>query len=260
MQKVLFAVAALAAVALSGCADSGPSGEFNGGSLAFAPTGAASMDAVAANNPYPYAGNPVEDTIPIEGTLGCTPDVIVGQIPAPLNQPTCTDAFTWINATNVELPMQDGYMLYLNGTGGNFHVGPFAGSNGTYAVSQAFDEDFTGLYNEAHIQFGDLVIATASLPNGNFDVGPDVQGAQIDAEFSGKTLTYTVSGLSPLGSFEGWLVAPDESGALQHLDKWSITNGESEFEADMNIGDYTELHIHVAGTSINVLKISIPQS
>jgi hypothetical protein len=251
--KALLTMIALAAVALSGCASDAPSGEINGGSLAAAASGSYDLDANAANNPYPYA-----DVPQLAEALGCTPDAVVG----PADQPqleTCSEAFSIVSVSGVELPESSGYMLVLNGTGGEKHLGSLVEDNGTFSLNETFvGEDFTDMYSEAQIRFGDLVVAVAPGNGGGFDIAPSLGGASISASYSGKTLTYTVSGLPSGSSYTGWLVGvEEESTELVHMDDWSVSNGAGTYEADMNIGDYKELHIHASGSKINVMKVTI---
>lgn len=247
--KAILTMIALAAVALSGCAADAPSGDINGGSLAASAAGTYTLEANAANNPYPYAGTPLEDV------LQCTPDALTG----PAGQETCSDAFSIVSVSGVDLPESSGYMLVLNGTNGEKHIGELEGEMGALALSKTFPgEDFTGMYSEAQIRFGDLVVAVASGSGGSFDVAPSLSGASISSSYSGKTITYTVSGLPSGSSYTAWLVGTeDESTEIVHMDDWSISNGEGTYEADMNIGDYKEFHIHASGSKINVLKVSI---
>jgi hypothetical protein len=248
--KALLTMIALAAVALSGCASDAPSGEINGGSLAVTAAGSYTLDANAANNPYPYAGTDLEET------LACTPDAVVSIVPG---EETCSDAFSVVSVSGVELPESSGYMLVLNGTGGEKHIGALVEDNGTLSLSETFaGEDFTGMYSEAQIRFGDLVVAVAPGNGGGFDIAPSLGGASISASYSDKTLTYTVSGLPSGSSYTGWLVGvEEESTELVHMDDWSVSNGAGTYEADMNIGDYKELHIHASGSKINVMKVTI---
>lgn len=244
---------ALSAVALAGCAGDAPSGDINGGSLAASAAGSYALEANAANNPYPYS-----DVPQLAETLGCTPDAVVGQVDQPLLE-TCSDAFSIVSVSGVELPESSGYMLVLNGTGGEKHIGSLEEADGMYSLSKTFaGEDFSGMYSEAQIRFGDLVVAVAPGSGGGFDIAPSLSGSSISASYSGKTLTYTVSGLPSGSSYSGWLVgAEEESTELVHMDDWSVSNGAGTYEADMNIGDYKELHIHASGSKINVLKIAI---
>lgn len=250
--KALLTMIAITAVALSGCAGDAPSGEFSGGSLAFATSGQGAMDATAAHNPYE---TPVAE---VDDVLGCTLDAIVGQIPDPVPVETCQEAFTWFNVTSLMLPDGGDYMLYANGTAGELHLGALEGMNGTYSFSKEVKgSDHTGDYSELEVRIGDLVLATANLPTGSFAVATSLGGSTIDATYSGKDLEYTLSGLPAGNTYEAWLVKELESGEMEHTEKWTVSNGAGSFQASMNIGDFAEFHVHVAGTSINVLKLSI---
>ncbi|MGB1698076.1 MAG: hypothetical protein ACPHK8_06725, partial [Thermoplasmatota archaeon] len=130
---------------------------------------------------------------------------------------------------------------------------------GSYSIEKAFPgEDFTGMYTEAQIRYNDLVIATAPGNGGGFALAESLGGAKVDAEYSGNKLTYTITGLPAGSSYTAWLVGEnEETGALEHMDDFTVTNGSGEYMADMNIADYSEFHVHASGSSINVLKISI---
>lgn len=248
--KALLITIAITAVALSGCASDAPSGEFNGGSLATAANGSYVLDAQPANNPYPYAGTPLEEL------LQCSPDNLAG----PVGGETCSDAYSTVSISSIELPIASGYMLYLNGTNGEKHIGPLEGEEGTYSIEKTFPgEDFTDMYSEAQIRYNDLVIATAPGNGGGFAVADSLGGSKVDAEFSGSKLTYTITGLPAGSSYTAWLVGEnEETGALDHMAEFTVSNGSGEHMADMNIADYSEFHVHASGSSINVLKISIP--
>ena len=88
--------------------------------------------------------------------------------------------------------------------------------------------------------------------SGQFEVADALKGVSFSATHSGSELILNTNGIGNY-TVDGWLVSMDEeTGVKTHDERFSVANGETIFEAPMNISDYAEVHLHVAGTKINI--------
>ena len=93
-----------------------------------------------------------------------------------------------------------------------------------------------------------------------FAVAEALTGVSATGTYKGKVLTVTVDGLPEGGSYNGRLYFMDEeSGLLTPGDYFPVTAGQpTEFEAPLDIADYSEFHVHVGTSSVNLYKATLP--
>lgn len=258
MRAMLLAITMLA-VTLAGCSDEPPSGEFSSSGMAVVVDGNYTTEFQSFNNPYePTAGT----------DLACEQ----GQIPAPVgdNIDQCTFPFTKASGHVMELPEADsqGYAVYF--VDDSFTNEPFelamlsshsmadwSFDNSSECDDQQSDDgcNLDGLYTHLEIRLvsQDLPVASAMIgSSGQFEVADALKGVSFSATHSGSELILNTNGIGNY-TVDGWLVSMDEeTGVKTHDERFSVANGETIFEAPMNISDYAEVHLHVAGTKINI--------
>ena len=257
MQKVLPLALALLTVALAGCSDEAPSGEFafQNHSVALAGT---------ATNEYTEFNDPVGGQDPT-GQAGT--DCAQDQFPpgTPIDQQKCTQPQTTISIVFSQLPDPEGKsysaaLIDASGTDPAKDLGTLeAGAGGSYSLNftEAVDYSNEEQYSYTHVLVSvvagsnpvPVAIASADAGSQSFDIHEALtSGVDFDATWKGRDLTLTVSGLNSTFAYQGWLVS--EGG--EHTESFPVTNGEVTHRAERNVGDYTEFHLHVAGTKVNV--------
>lgn len=254
MQKVLPLALALLTVALAGCSDDAPSGEFSFQNHAVGVEGTAQNEYTAFNDPL---GGQLPDEVPAGD---CAQD----QIPNLPEDQRCTPAETSIMLAFTELPDPEArtYSAYLvdsSGVTADKLLGTLTGDaasgfelNFTEGEDYSNEEQYTYDLVEVRLDAPTAVpVASASASGGSqtFELNEGlVSGVDFTGTWTGSSLTVTVSGLNTTFAYEGWLVA--EGG--EHVESFPVSNGENTFDAEAGIDTYAEFHIHVAGTKINV--------
>ncbi|MGB1586653.1 MAG: hypothetical protein ACPHID_06375 [Thermoplasmatota archaeon] len=262
--RVMLLALTLSVVALAGCSDEPPSGTFASSGNAIVVDGNYTVEFQAFNNPYAQTA----DT-----QLACQQS----QIPSPVgdNVDQCTFPFTKAMGHVMELPVADsqGYAVYF--VDESFTNQPFeldvlsANTMADWSFDNSDDCDgqqsddgcnFEGMYSHIEVRLvsQDLAIASAAISSsGDLAIADAILGVSFDASYSGKELTLTTSGIGNY-TVEGWTVSIDpETQEKVHEDSFSVANGETVFEAPKNISEYDEIHLHVAGTSINLAVATV---
>lgn len=265
--RVMLLALTLSVVALAGCSDEPPSGSFSSTGNAVVVDGNYTVEFQSFNNP-------VTGT---EGTqIECQQDQVVnadptGMIPVE----ACTYPYTKAMGHIMELPEADsqGYAVYFvddSFTNPAFELDMLSANtmaDWSFDNEADCDDQFTddgcnldGLYTHIEVRLvsQDLAVASAALSaSGTFEVAEVLRGVSFDATYSGSEITLTTTGI---GNFtvDGWLVSLDpETNEKVHEDRFTVTNGETVFDASNDISDYAEVHLHVAGTKINVAVATI---
>ena len=268
MRAMLVSVLTLA-VALAGFSDDPPSGGFSRSGNAIVVDGNYTVE-------FQEFVNPVSGT---EGTqLECQQDQIADADPTPgglLPIEACTYPYTKAMGHIMSLPEADGqgYAVYFTDSGFSAEPLELAMLSGNSMLDWSFDNssDCDGQFSddgcnldtmydtlEIRLVSQDLAVATGGISSsGTFEVADAVKGVSFSASYDGKELTLTTSGIGNY-TVDGWLVSEDEeTGALTHADKFSVANGETIYEAPESIDSYAQVHLHVAGTKINLAVATI---
>lgn len=265
--RAMLLLITLLTVALAGCSDEPPAGEFSSTGNAIVVDGNYTVEFQAFNNPYGDAtsGNQLEcaqDQV-VEATNGATP------------VEPCTYPFTKVMGHVMNLPQADsqGYAVYFVDSGFSREPMELDMLDGFSMVDWSFDNEddcdgqfsddgcnYEGLYDTIEIRLvsQDLAVASATVSSsGEFAIAPAVQGVSFTASYSGKELTLTTSGIGNY-TVDGWTVRVDEeTGEKVHEDRFTVANGETIFDAPLDISEYAEIHLHVAGTKINLAVATV---
>ncbi len=269
MQKAIFLALTLATVALAGCADGPASGNFQVTESA-ADYRAAGIEIVStpATNDYPQGGDEA-----------CGADAVGGQDPTGAFPYSCQGASSTVAMVpeeGVTLPIAGdiGYTLYLldadrkeEELGTLEHHG-----NGHFAFpQQTYDnKDFSSGVT-VQLRVGDTVVAVADAPNGNFDLFSGLAAMTAGVSYEGATINVAMDGIPNNTALTVWLVDVPETenedgdmvaGDPVHTVEFAVAGEFTTYtltEAQGFVGDYEEFHVHITGTSINVLKIVIPE-
>ncbi len=266
MRTTLLVAVSILAVAFAGCTDEPPTGEFSSSGNALMMTGAvASFESQDFNNPYPQT----------EGTLAeCAQD--------PQAQPpvqACERPYTVMTLNLSSLPATSGKIYsvkwYSMATGAQQDLDVLSGmdmpADGTWMANEytfdntadcaaSKDSDMcnkANTYDSVVLYLDDILVASAPLSTGAaFEFDEGLLGASFTGSYSGKDLTLTVSGLGNY-TYEAWLISTDDAGVVTHEEKFTVVNGENTFTASQTINKFSGVHIHVAGTKLNVAVASL---
>jgi hypothetical protein len=247
--KPALLLATLALTILAGCSSAPPSGDLVSGSAGLAVDGNVAIDYTQASYP---AGQ-----VPQVGNQLCPPPE------APV--PQCVPAASSFGVHFMALPTPDsnGYHAFLVGSAGERDLGALVMDEGNmYELAVNYTEDLTDQYQSVELRMGTFVFATASAAEGTqaFALAGGLTAVSATGSYRGKVLNVTVSGLPEGASYNGHLYTLDEeSGLLTRGPPFPIRNGANEHEAELDIEDYAEFHIHVGTSSVNLVKSTIPQ-
>ncbi len=258
--KSLLSFLALAAVAFAGCSDGPPSGDLA------ATNERPVVDGTVEITYQPFTGaNPLGQVPNAGEQLQCAHDPIAEQDPTgQFPQEACQEAYSLFEVHFMSLPAADaaGYAVFLaNATGEELSLGTLTAGAGTMFDGE-FNQtaDLTGSYEFLEVRSGAFVLAQAPTAAGNqsFELPAASVAVQVTGTYEGKTLTLQVSGLVANVTYTGRLYAVNEdSGVVEPVASFPVASGETVFEAEKNIADYAEFHLHVGGTSVNVYKATI---
>ena len=249
--KPFLILATFALALLAGCSDAPPSGDLPAGSPALALEGDVTIDYTAAS--YPAGQVPVVGTNP---TL-CPPPQAAGA-------PQCVPPASSFKVHFMALPTPDasGYHVFLTGPAARDLGALVADEANMWEMSVNFTEDLSANVTGVELRMGSLVLATATGGEGTnaFAVAEDLSAPSVQGTYRGKTLNVTVSNLPANGTYMGRLYTLDEeSGLLTPGDFFPLANGSpSEYEAELDIEDYAEFHVHVGSSSVNLYKATFP--
>lgn len=248
--KPVLLLATLALAAIAGCSDAPPSGDLVSASAGLAVDGNVAIEYTPAQYP---AGQ-----VPQVGNQLCPPP----QAPQPV--PQCVPAASSFAVHFMALPAPDssGYHAYLVGSAGERDLGALVMAEGNmYELAVNYTEDLTDQYQTVELRMGGFLFATASAAEGTntFALAEGLSAVSATGSYEGKVLNVTVSGLPANGTYNGHLYTLDEeSGLLTRGPAFPIRNGANEHEAEFDIADYAEFHVHVGTSSINLVKATIP--
>lgn len=249
--RPLLMTALLAAVALAGCSDDAPSGEFSSDrhSLTLGTTAEVEIDIQPGENGYDPGTDPTGGMIPYEDL--CALDEAAGQA----DQEQCQDAHTSISVHIMELPDpgSGSYELVLTGeqerTVGTIQMD----ENDMWVLEESYEgEDLSGQFNGTEVRYGDLVYARSGASSGTNMLELVLPGTSFAASYEGRELTVTVSGAPEGVSLTGWLVEENATGGLEHVEDFTVSGDEVTYTAENPIDHYAEAHIHVGDSKINL--------
>lgn len=252
--KPLFVLATFALALLAGCSEAPPSGDLVDGAPALAVQG----DAIVDYTPASYPAGQVPAVGPTIGPMACPPDQ------APEQVPKCVPPASSLRIHVMALPTPDanGYRAFLVGSAGERDLGALAADAANmWALAVNYTEDLTGQYDRVELRMGTFLMATAPATEGTnaFALAQGLGAVSATGSYKGKTLNVTVSGLPEGGSYMGRLYTMDEeSGLLTPGDFFPVSGSPSEYEAELDIADYAEFHVHVGTSGVNLYKTSIP--
>ena len=249
MSRATFVVlAVLAVTALAGCSKAPPSGELAAGATPVAVDGSANIVYVAEERP---AGQ-----VPVVGPQVCSP------VPNP-PVPQCVEASSSFTIHFMALPTPEGtYEVVLVNATGSVPLGALVmDANNMWELNKTVEgEDYDGDFDRMELRMGDFVLATAATGEGTqaFALADGLAAVSATGSYSGKVLTVDVSGLPANATYSGYLYTMDEeSGLLTRGSPFPIVNGPNEYEAELNIADYAEFHVHVGSSMVNLVKLTI---
>ncbi len=258
MRTTLLVAVSILAVAFAGCTEEPPKGEFSSTGNALVLDGAVdTFESQDFNNPYEQTGNT---------QLECAQD---GQnLP---NVQECDRPYTVmvLNFSNLPDPQAKAYSVsfYSESSGtqedlgllnvhnmGGIWMGEYTFDN-TDDCAQSTDSDLcnkANMYDTVVLYLDDIKVASAALSSGSaFLFDDSLLGTTFTGSFTGKTLTLSVAGLGN-ETYEGWLISTDADGVATHEESFTVMNGDNEFVATKTLDKYSAVHIHVAGTKLNV--------
>lgn len=251
--KPVLVLSLVALSLLAGCSDSPPSGDLPAGSPGLAIDGnvvAEYTPASSGGNPLPPPANCLQDNSPVPPPAGATP---------------CVPASSSFKVHFMALPTPDasGYHVFLTGAAARDLGALMANEANMWELTANLTEDVSAGVTGVELRMGSFVIATASGAEGTntFAVAEGLGAVSATGTYKGKDLTVTVSGLPANGTYMGRLYTLDEeSGILAPGEFFPITpDTATEFRAELNIGDYSEFHVHVGTSAVNLYKATIPQ-
>lgn len=245
----------LLAVTLAGCSDDPPAGDIASSGAAYGIDGHVHSSTFQQfNDPTPQGPSPA-NVVP-----SCMADGAPAELDPVIGQYRCTQAFSELNYLFVSLPQASWTMAFSDSTGTNPDAGAKAltdNGDGSYAWNHTEEGQYImDTHDQVTLYAGTTAVATSGLNDGDsLEIVPALQGISYSANYSGKSLTGTVTGISeeePV-AVTGWLVTVDDAGVKTHEEQVDLSgNGEFTHDAGMNIADFDEFHIHLAGTSINL--------
>jgi len=239
------------AAALAGCSDSAPAGDFAADrhDLAANVQGDTTNAYVAASNPNPAGGLPD----PLGPAAGCVQDDVPMSPVGPCD-PGSSDYTVHFMHLPETTPAAGAYTAYLLLGGSEAEIGPLTFANGMWEVRKAYEGDQSGSAQSIEVRLGELVIASAPATSGKqaFAISMPLMSVNATGSYDGRDLSLTVDGLPEEAAYEGWLVTVAEDGTKTHVESFPVAEGANEFTASTDVGDYQEVHVHVAGTKINV--------
>lgn len=260
-------LAIVLSLALAGCSDAPPAGEAASTGHHLTVTGSVTT----------FETQAFRDPTPTSGTQDCPADqapVPDDPTPDPFATQRCDRPYTklTVNFTELPDPQTQSYTLkwYSEASGATEDLKAVSGhvhpTTGAYmAEDVVFDNEadcddktadagckMDATYDSVQLWLGEILVATAPLQaNSPFVLDPGLLGTSFTADYSGKDLTLTVTALGNY-TYQGWLITTDEAGVATHAESFTVSAGENTFKAPMNIEEYSDIHIHVAGTKLNV--------
>lgn len=246
-----FVLALLAVTTLAGCNDDPPSGQLSPGPAPLAVDGTANVAYTAEVRP---AG-----AVPVPGV----PDLVCPPDPLPPQVPRCVEASSSFTVHFMALPTPEGtYEVVLVNATGEVPLGALvADANNMYELNKTVEgEDYEGDFDRIELRMGDFVVATSSAAEGQqtFALAEGLDSVSATGTYRGKVLNVTLSGLPANARYSGYLYTLDEaSGLLTRGDPFPVTNGANEYEAELDIADYAEFHVHVGSSMVNLVKMTI---
>lgn len=247
----------LLAIALSGCGDSPPSGEFSSTGSGFTRlSGTAEFEYQEKQRPDGTADLPGDLADQICDNAG--PDDPIGQ---QCQEPATNVTVRFMGVDTLPDPGSETYEVYLVNSSGELRVGSLdASAGGAYELEQRYDANYDGDFDHIEVRLGGVPVAEAGTSGSAANDFSPIQGLTLsfEGEWSGSDLTLTVSGAEPNVTYTAWLVTEGEDGNLSHDESFSVTgNDEFKHTAEQNIGRYDRFHVHLFDSSINVAVAEI---
>ncbi len=258
--SILIAVSLLA-VALAGCSDDPPSGEISGSSVAVPAAGTIELSETRFNEPGPVANpNQPGQTCPGRETAG---------------QQQCTypSSVLTIHLMSLPNPLNEQYTVTLvSSSAATMDLGPLtATANGTEAMydlvydntddcDNSYSDDgcvLSDQFDEIYVYMGELLVAIGPLQNGgSFEANPAFAGHSFSLTYENKDATVELTGNGNF-TYDLVLYTADEAGEITAVEDYTVSPGSNEVTAEMSWDKYAEVHVHVAGTKVNLAKASV---
>lgn len=270
MRTELMVAVSLFAVALAGCTDPPPSGEVSGSSVAVPADGNADVDTQGfeAGVPDPSEGeNPAYDPCPFAGQAE-------GEEVDPFEEFRCQRPFTKIDVHMMSLPdpQSSTYEVFItdskdeatemklddlaaNGTGENLmYEMSYDNTDDCADATEDAGCDHSTTHDTIEIRLGEILVATAALGGGSFEANEAFSGTSFVFDYEGDSGVLTLSGAGGNITYEAVLYEATGEGETTAVETYPVSEGENEIQAENDIADYAEVHIHVEGTKINVAQ------
>lgn len=260
MRTSFLVAVSLVTVVLAGCTDDQPTGEFSSGGAAIPVTGAV-VDLDTQQYATPASAAPAEQQ--------CLNDDV--------NQTACTYPYTKLSVNFTALPDPDGgtySLMFYNGATAAFEaIAPLdavhlMGTSWMGSLEYDNEADCVGQqgvpgnelcdktinYDSVRVMLDDVAVAQAALNGGAaFEVIPTLTSGSFSGSYNGKSFTVTTSLGDANLTYTAWLITSDDTGAMTHAEDFTVSAaGETVYAAELNGNKYAEIHIHVAGTKLNV--------
>lgn len=261
MYKAFLLSTLMLVAALAGCTDDPPSGAFTATTpAAFADSASATLTVEPASNAYP-----VND--PTGGEQECDLDALTEAINAVTSVaglellPTCDDPVSSVTGhfASLKTPAMS-YSVHLVGASGEFKLGDLTEASAGpthYDLAGEFPgQDLSG-YDAMELRDGTTTIARAGGNGGNFELAEELEMVSAAVTYEGKDITVVLTDAPEGVSLVAWLVSTDEAGELVHEESFVLSGAESTYTAGMNVADFTEFHVHVGTSKVNVAVATI---
>ena len=255
--KAIISTAIVVVFLLAGCSKPPPSGDLKATPYTLSIGGTVTSTFVAYSNPI--------DAM----TPAPVPDLMICPEP-PVPVFNCVDASTTITAELQEAPApnSEGYHAFLVGTAPSVDLGAFVADESGLMYTLSFtraNEDLSTGHTLIQLKMGELVLAEAPVsPSGGpaqFLTAPGVIKTTATGSYSGNELTVTVGGLPGNATFMGVFYKNDETGMpVASSETCPISSGANKCVLSANggnVADYSEFHVHVAGSKVNLVKTTI---
>jgi hypothetical protein len=256
IQRTPLLTAILLSAMLAGCSDGPASGEISDRNFTNTVQGDATVDIVQEENPIHDATPP---GVPDDSTPECVPETV------PAEQYHCVEPSTSISIHFMEMPEPgaESYQAYLTGTAPAMHLdvitmdGVMGNMNFTDDVDYSLEE---AGFDTIEVRYGNFVYATAPFADGEqaFTLAPGLDAVTANGTFRGNLLTVTVAGLPMNGTYTGHLYQLGADGTTpESVEHFPVQNGVVEYEANEDLDEYVEFHIHVADSKIQLFQATI---
>ncbi|HEX2065357.1 MAG TPA: hypothetical protein VHI93_00955 [Candidatus Thermoplasmatota archaeon] len=256
MSPRLLPLLVVALVAASGCASQGPSGTVKALDYQVPVFGSVLVAYQPFSGANPTGGLPQGDA------TQCAHD----QLPPPpagaAPLPPCRGPYSdfRLQAT-LPPPASGGYKLYAVGPGFERELAALAGEAGSYSAHANVSQDLSAQVEELQVRMEGLPIAVADGAAGNHTLAlaPALGQITVSGTFTGRHLEVTVAGLPANATYVARLYVADPASPTGHTatESFEVRNGVTAHDAQQDIADFSEFHIHVGTSMVNLYKATL---